>query len=201
MNKLVIIGAGGHGNVIADIAVKNGYSDIVFLDDDPGAEECGGFSVAGKTSDIEKYKDCDFIVAIGNPEVREQITRKLEGFRLVTLIHPAAVIGRNVEIGKGTVVMAGAVINPQTKIGEGCIINTCSSVDHNSCIADFVHVSIGAHLGGTVFVGKGTWIGAGVTVSNDISICECCMIGAGAVVVSNIDQPGTYIGVPVFKIR
>ena len=201
MNKLVIIGAGGHGNVIADIAVNVGYTEIVFLDDSPVAGECGGFPVVGKTSDINLYKDHDFIVAIGNPEIREKITRKLDDRRLVTLIHPAAVIGRNVEICRRTVVIAGSVISPQTKIGWGCIIHTCSSVDHNSFISDFVHVSIGAHLGGTVIVGKGTWIGAGVTVSNDISICEHCMIGAGAVVVSNIDQSGTYIGVPVFKIR
>ena len=92
--------------------------------------------------------------------------------------------------------MAGAVINPGTMIGKGCIINTNSAIDHDCEIGDFVHVSVGSHLSGTVTVGKGTWIGAGATVSNNVAICGGCMIGAGAAVIKDIDKPGTYVGVP-----
>ena len=114
-------------------------------------------------------------------------------------MNPVAVISRRVEIGKGTVVMAGAVINSDTTIGEGCIINTCSSVDHDNRLGDFVHIAVGTHLCGTVEVGSRTWVGAGATVSNNISICDDCVIGAGAVVVKDIKEKGTYIGVPARK--
>ena len=193
LKKLVIIGASGHGKVIADIAVKNGYRDIVFLDDDENVKECAGFPVIGKTCEA-KEMDGDKIVAIGNPKIRERIQEEISG--VITLIHPDAVISRRVEIGEGSVIMAGAVINTDAVIGKSCIINTCSSVDHDCVLGEYVHVSVGSHLSGTVNVGKGTWIGAGATVSNNVNICGNCMIGAGAVVIKDIDKPGTYIGVP-----
>lgn len=200
MKKLAIIGASGHGKVIADIAVKNGYKEIVFLDDNPNVQECAGFWVVGPSEDVDKYSDYDVIVAIGNASIRKKIHKQVGKYRLTTLIHPQSVISRRVTIGKGTVVMAGAIINSDTKIGEGCIINTGASVDHDCNIGDFVHVSVGAHVAGTVTIGDGTWIGAGTTVSNNIVICSECMIGCGAVVVSNISESGTYVGGPVRKI-
>lgn len=200
MKKLAIIGASGHGKVIADIAVKNGYKEIVFLDDNPNAQECAGFRVVGPSEDVDKYSDYDVIVAIGNASIRKKMHKQVGEYRLTTLIHPQSVISRRVTIGKGTVVMAGAIINSDTNIGEGCIINTGASVDHDCNIGDFVHVSVGAHVAGTVTIGDGTWIGAGTTVSNNIVICSECMIGCGAVVVSNISESGTYVGSPVRKI-
>ena len=193
VKRLVIIGASGHGKVIADIAIRNGYEDIVFLDDDENVKECAGFPVIGKTVEAKKM-DGDKIVAIGNAKVRERIQEDISG--VITLIHPDAVISRRVEIGEGSIVMAGAVINSDVVIGNGCIINTGSSVDHDCKIADYVHVSVGSHLSGTVDVGKSTWIGAGATVSNNVNICGDCMIGAGAVVIKDIDKSGTYVGVP-----
>ncbi len=200
MKHLIIIGASGHGKVVADIAKLCGYDDISFLDDNDSVTECNGYKVIGKTSDYPKY-DCDFFVAIGNGKIRKNIQQQLENANksIATLVHPNAVIGENVKIGKGTVVMAGAVVNPSTAIGEGCIINTCSSVDHDNIIGDFVHISVGSHLAGTVKVADFTWIGIGATISNNISICEDCMIGAGAVVVNNLTESGTYIGVPARK--
>lgn len=193
MRKLIIIGASGHGKVVADIAVLRGYTDIVFLDDNPNIQVCAGFAVAGKVSDAGKM-DGDKFVAIGNPKIRERIQENLDS--VVTLIHPNAVISRRVEIGVGSVVMAGAVINSDAVIGKGCIINTGASVDHDCVIKDYVHVSAGAHVAGTCSIGKSTWIGAGVTVSNNINICGGCMIGAGAVVIKDIEKAGTYVGVP-----
>jgi sugar O-acyltransferase (sialic acid O-acetyltransferase NeuD family) len=95
--------------------------------------------------------------------------------------------------------MAGAVVNPYTEIGQGCIINTCASVDHDCRIGDYVHVSVGAHVAGTVIIGDNSWVGAGATISNNIEIVEDCMIGAGAVVVKNIEESATYIGIPARK--
>lgn len=197
MKKLIIIGASGHGKVIADIAVKNNYDHIFFLDDNEEIIECASFPVIGRTNEASDI-DGDKIVAIGNAEIRKRIQEKLEN--LVTLIHPTAVISRRVEIGEGTVVMAGAVVNSDVVIGKGCIINTGASVDHDCKIGDYSHVSVGAHVAGTVEIGNKTWIGAGATVINDISICSDCIVGAGAVVVENLDKQGTYVGIPAKEI-
>jgi sugar O-acyltransferase (sialic acid O-acetyltransferase NeuD family) len=197
--KIVIIGASGHGKVVADIARRNGYDDIRFLDDNAEVRMCGGYPVIGKCCDAQNI-DTDVIVAIGNADIRQRIQGTIVQEHLVTLIHPNAVVAEDVIIGKGSVVMAGVVINPGTVIGRGCIINTCSSIDHDCRVGDFVHVSVGSHLCGTVVVENGTWIGAGATVSNNISICSNSMIGAGAVVVKNIERKGTYVCVPARKI-
>jgi len=192
--RLTIIGASGHGKVVADIAKLNGYDVIVFLDDDENLTTCGGYSVVGRTDQVI---DGDVFVAIGNSDIRERFSRDR---KLITLVHPNAIIASDVEIGEGTVVMAGVVINAGTKIGRGCIINTSSSIDHDCCLEDYVHVSVGAHLCGTVLVGDRTWIGAGAIVSNNVNICGGCIIGAGAVVIKDIEIQGTYVGVPVKMI-
>ena len=203
MNKIVSIGSGGQGKVAADIADKNGYTDIVFLDDDPKTEKCGSYKVVGKCNEAANYKGADFIVAIGNAFVRRKIQAKLsnEGMRIVSLVHPAAVVAPSVKIGVGTVIMAGAVINPNAEIGQGCIINTCASVDHDCCIGDFVHVSVGARVAGTVTVGDNTMVGAGAVIINNLKVVDGCVIGAGATVVKNIIEPGTYVGTPARKIK
>lgn len=200
MRKLAIIGASGHGKVVADIARRNGYKEIAFLDDDESIHECGDYLVIGKSFEAGTI-DADVIIGIGNAGVRKQIQEFIPDEKMVTLIHPDAVVAEDVVIGKGTVVMAGAVINPGVRIGKGCIINTCSSVDHDCVVGDYVHIAVGSHLCGTVFVGDGTWIGAGATVSNNVSICSNCMIGAGAVVVNSIQKSGTYVGVPARRIN
>ncbi len=195
MNKLVVIGAGGHGRVVADVAKLCGYDDILFLDDSNSSLS------SGKVSDYIKY-DADFFVAIGNCNVRKKFQNMIveSGRRLAALIHPNAVIGSNVTVGKGTVVMAGAVINTGTTIGEGVIINTSSSVDHDCVIEDFCHISVGAHIAGTVHIGANSMICAGATVINNINICNNCTVGAGAVVIDDIKSSGVYAGVPAGRL-
>lgn len=197
--RLVIIGASGHGKVAADIAELMGYEDIVFLDDDPSIEECHGHSVIGAVSALPEVTG-DVFVAVGNTGVRRMLMEVHRERRFPVLIHPNAVIARDVAISGGTVVMAGAVINPGARIGRGCIVNTCASIDHDCVVGDFTHVSVGTHLCGTVTVGRSTWIGAGATVSNNLEIADGCTIGAGAVVVRDIREQGTYVGVPARKV-
>ena len=200
MKDLVILGASGHGKVVADTACcMKKYDRIIFLDDDREKKECMGFPVEGVFSDYGKYMEtAELIVATGNSNIREIWTERLKrsGAKLAVLIHPSATVSRFAKIGAGTVVMAGAVVNAGTKIGQGVIVNTCASVDHDCEIGDYCHISVGAHIAGTVSIGKHTWIGIGAVVRNNISICENCMIGAGAVVVKDIMKSGTYIGVP-----
>lgn len=199
--KLLIVGAGGHGKVAADIAVKmKKWEEIIFLDDNNTIKNCVGFPVVGRLSDIGNYiLYMDIFIAIGNNEIREKIQNKLEeqGASIVVLIHPEAIIGMEVEIGAGSIVMAGAVINSASRIGKGCIVNTASVIEHDNYIEDYVHISPGARLAGNVRIGKRSWIGVGSTVSNHVTVCSGCQTGAGAVVIKNIEKAGIYIGVPV----
>lgn len=199
MKQLIIIGASGHGKVVADCAIKSGYENIIFLDDNENATYCGKYKVVGRSKEIDRIPG-DVIVAIGNADFRRKIQGNIDKNRLVTLIHPDAIVGNDVEIGSGTIIMAGAVINPGSRIGKGVIVNTSSSVDHDCIIGDFVHISVGAHLAGNVTVGDNSWIGAGAIVNNNLYICSNCMIGSGAVVVKDIEEEGTYVGVPAKRI-
>ncbi len=199
--KLVIIGASGHGKVIADIALKNGYEIVGFLDDNDSLQEICGFPVLGSIKNVCKYNDdCEFVIAIGNNEIREKIATTYD-VKWATLIHPTAVIGMQVQIGEGTVVMANAVINPCANVGEHCIINTGAVVEHDNDLADYVHISPNVTLAGTVIIGKRTHIGVGACVKNNTNITENVVVGAGAAVVKNIEEAGVYVGVPARRIR
>ncbi|SDC04177.1 sugar O-acyltransferase, sialic acid O-acetyltransferase NeuD family [Paenibacillus sp. UNCCL117] len=202
--QLLIIGAGGHGRVIADIALKmNTWKTIAFLDNDKLIQSSMGLEVVGKSDDMLAFiDDWDIFVGIGNNALRERIQSKLEvaGAHITTLIHPRAVIGEQVELGVGTAVMAGVVINCCTKVGKGCIINTGATIDHDSLIENYVHVSPGVHMAGTVNIGAGAWLGIGSIVSNNVNITSNCIIGAGAVVVRDIVDAGTYMGVPARRV-
>lgn len=196
--KLGIIGASGHGRVIYDIAKLCGlYDEIVFFDDAVPSDDkikcIGDCKLAYSSTD-----EYDFIVAIGNQNIRKSIYQKLKEHNafVATLVHPNAIVSSRVVMGEGTVVMAGAVINTDSTIGKGCIINTTSSIDHDCQIGDFVHISVGAHVCGTVCIGDNTWVGAGSTIINNVSVCDNCFLGAGTVVVKSISLPGKYVGIP-----
>lgn len=203
-NKLLIIGASGHGKVVADIAIKmNKWQSIVFLDDDKSIKSSIGLEVIGTSDDVFTHiEEYEIFVGIGNNTTRQRIHEMLETFSasIPVLIHPNAVVGEQVEIGFGTVVMAGVVINCCTNIGKGCIVNTGSTVDHDNKIEDFVHISPGVHLAGTVKIGKGSWLGIGSVVSNNVNITSGCKVGAGSVVTKDITESGTYVGVPVRRV-
>ena len=196
--KVIIIGASGHGKVVADVVIQAGDRVIGFLDDNTDiGNTFVGFPILGTVDKFTDYLNSKFIVAIGNAKTRESIVEKLQGVSWYTAIHPKAVISNiDTTIGEGTVVMANAVINVGAVVGKHCIINTGAIVEHDDKLEDFVHISVGAKLAGTVHIGKGSWIGIGATVRNNVSICQKCMIGAGAVVVKDIVSEGIYVGVP-----
>lgn len=201
MNRLIIIGAGGHGKVIADIALRNGHKNICFVDDHATGQVMG-LPVIGTTSQIRDFDDgnTEFVIGIGNNTVRKKIA---ENYHIpwATLIHPSAQIATGVSIGNGTVVMANAVVNACAVIGRHCIINTGAIVEHDNKIGDFAHLSPGVKLSGTVTVGKNSWIGTGASVTNNIEISENVVIGVGTVVVKDIPEQGTYAGVPARRIK
>ncbi|HPE60911.1 MAG: acetyltransferase [Thiothrix sp.] len=207
MKQLFILGAGGHGKVVLDIARAMGrWEHQVFLDDGlPLSSQVMGAPVAGNLmllSTLLKPGD-DWFVAIGNNSARRQWLDYLSRFLPppTWLIHPAAVVSPHALIGEGSVVMPGGVVNAASRIGRACIINTASSVDHDCVLGDFVHISPGAHLGGNVEVGEGSWIGIGAQVRQGIRIGAQVMVGAGATVIRNIDAGQTVAGTPARPLR
>lgn len=198
--EIIVIGAGGHGRVIADIITLVGDKVIGFLDDKE-PNHLSEIPYLGTCKDILKYqKDAWFIIGIGDNHTRKEL---MEAYQVnwYTAIHPSAVIAHDVSIGAGSAVMANAVINTASTIGNGVIINTAATVDHDCTISDYVHISPGVHLGGTVRIGTETWIGIGAIVSNNIDICGECIVGAGAVVIQNIGVSGIYAGVPAKMMK
>lgn len=197
--KLLIVGAGGHGRVAADVAAAmQAFHEIAFLDDDVLKIE-PAYPIIGKVEDAPHFiGEWSFFVAVGNNLIRKKITEELTGENasIDSLVHPSAILGTNVCIGEGSIIMPGVIVNNHAEIGKSVILNTSCSVDHDCVIGDYCHVAVGAHLCGTVKTGKNVWIAAGSTVINNVSICDDCTIGAGAVVIKDIHCPGTYIGVP-----
>lgn len=193
--QVIIIGAGGHGKVIADIIKLSGDTVFGVLDDNTSIP-----GVMGEVSECTKYLDKSFIIAIGNNAIREKIVCLYPNLKYYTAIHPTAVIAGDVEIGEGTAIMAKAVVNSSAVIGNHCIVNTAAVVEHDNIIGNYVHISPGAVLCGTVNVGDRTHFGAGSVVKNNISITDDVVIGCGGCVVKNIADSGTYVGVPIKRL-
>jgi sugar O-acyltransferase (sialic acid O-acetyltransferase NeuD family) len=193
---LIIIGAGGHGKVVLDAAIKAGYNVAGFLDDTPGKDNVLGFRRVGTFSDVGKFIGSNvFVCAVGDNSVRSKFDSLYEA-EWATVIHPTVQIALDAKIGCGTVAIAYSVVNASANVGRHCIINSGTVIGHDCIISDYSQISSNATICGGVRIGKGTWIGAGATVKNGISICEDVIVGAGAVVVRDITKKGTYIGVP-----
>jgi UDP-N-acetylbacillosamine N-acetyltransferase len=199
--SLVIIGAGGHGRVVADCAtLTDRYKEIIFLDD-CFAERKQNFHwpIVGVVDDWPNYSDrADFIVAFGNNELRANTLKVLDdaGVSIANVVHPSAVVSSSVKLGKGIVVFANAVINIGSIISDGCIINTASTIDHDCSLDKCCHISPGAHVAGGVKIGALTWLGIGSSVIEYIELAECTQIGAGAVVTKPTLANTLYLGIP-----
>lgn len=201
MKKLALLGASGHGKVIADAARVSGWQSVSFFDDAwKESKNNGCWEVVGATTDLLcRLSEFDgVIVSIGNVKSRwgKHVQLKEAGARMVSIVHPSAVISPSARIGIGTAIMAGAIVNADAAIGESCIINTGASVDHDCILENGVHVCPGAHLSGGVSVGFGSWIGVGAAVRQSIKIGSSVMAGAGAVVVNNISDGQIVFGNP-----
>jgi acetyltransferase EpsM len=202
--NIVIIGAGGHSRVIADvIRLAGAYRIHGFLDtingERRGAAHEGSTVLGGAELFAEVRQRVDYaVVAVGDNETRMRLADELtrHGFELVTLVHPAAVVAAGVTPGPGTVILAGAIINPAAAIGANVIINTAATVDHDCVIADGVHIAPGAHLGGHVRVGRGALIGVGAAVKPGVTIGASSIVGVGSAVVGDVPEARTVAGVP-----
>ena len=200
MKRLAVLGASGHGKVVAEIAELNDW-DVVFFDDAYSVlSHLEHWPVVGNTNDLlsvlQSFDGC--FVAIGNNKIRLAKQRLLseQGAVFPFLNHPSAIVSRYSKLGAGSVVMAGAVINPFVQIGRACIVNTSATIDHDCLLAAGVHISPGVNLAGAVEVGETSWIGIGASVKPCIEIGSNVIVGAGAVVVNNLPSDCLVTGVP-----
>ena len=201
MSALLVIGAGGHGRVVADAAMTMGvWSTISFVDDRTNTANLLGLELVGRTSDLERLTRTHHAAVVALGDVRARLQR-LEacaqfGYDLPAIVHRSAVVSRFASIGAGSVVCAQAVVNPGAALGRACIVNTGATVDHDCTLEDGVHVCPGAHVAGDVRVGARTWIGIGSCVRQGVRIGADVMVGAGAAVVCDIVDNLTVVGVP-----
>ena len=202
MNRLAILGASGHGKVVAEAAfLSKNWTDIVFFDDAyPSINMLESWSVVGNTQDlIDQVNSFDgVVVAIGNNAIRllKQSELQQYGCNVVSIIHPSAIISPSAKISCGSTVMAGAIISPYCYIERSCIINTGATIDHDCQLGEGVHISPGVNLAGEVKIGTLSWLGIGSCVKQQVEIGERVMVGAGAAVVSNVMDDLTVVGVP-----
>jgi sugar O-acyltransferase (sialic acid O-acetyltransferase NeuD family) len=199
--KLLILGAGGHGRVVADVAQAAGWQQVDFLDDRyPTRAQNGAWPIIGALRDLGRlgagYDGC--FAAVGDARFRLELLEQAASLnlRVPVLVHPAAVVSGHAEIGAGTVIMAGAVVNAFTSIGVGCIVNTHASVDHDCQLGPAVHICPGAHLAGDVHIGARTWFGLGAVAIQGLRIGSEVTVGAGAACISDVRDSVTVVGVP-----
>ncbi len=208
MKKVMVIGAGGHARVVIDAIEKEAAKEIVGIIDNNLAKGAffAGYPIIGDDSCLKHVSEIDgVIVAIGDNWRRQQLVNYIKNknsfLRFVTVVHPYSSIARDVVIGDGTIVCAGAVINAGTHIGEHCIINTRASVDHDNCLEDFVSIAPGATLGGRVVIRTGAIISLGANVIHSIEVGEHSIVGAGALVLDDIEPRMIAVGLPARKLR
>lgn len=201
MNGLLILGGGGHGKVVADTALLLGWQNIAFLDDRAAVLKTTlGLPVVGILADLqEKAAEFGFaIVAIGNANLRLEWSDRCAraGLEVVSIVHPMAFVSKFATVGRGCAVFAQSAINAGAIVGTACIVNTGATVDHDCLLGDGVHICPGAHLAGDVRVGPRSWVGIGATVREGISIGRDARVGGGAVVVADVVDDSTVLGVP-----
>jgi len=203
--RVLIIGAGGHAHVIADILlrVQTQNRDIIpvgYVDDDCAllGKAFVGLPVLGTVTQINQVAHDAVVIAIGDNRVRRQLVARLtqQGEQLFTACHPQTIIASEVSLGAGTMICAGVVVNTGARIGSNVILNTGCTIDHHSQIGNDAHIAPGAHLGGQVTVGAGVLVGIGATVMPRCHIGDWSTIGAGACVTKSVPPGVTVVGVP-----
>jgi sugar O-acyltransferase (sialic acid O-acetyltransferase NeuD family) len=205
---VVVFGAGGHGKVVADAARSAGDKLLAFVDDEPvrAGTSIWGLPVVSWdqcVAEPEQWSEAGFALGIGENAARQEIQRRLEhaGRRVVSIAHARATISDTAVVAAGTVVLAGAVVNADAVIGRGCIVNTGAIVEHDCALESFVHLSPNAALGGNVSIGERTHVGIGATVLPGVRLGADVTVGAGAVVLRDVPDAQTVVGVPARPIE
>jgi sugar O-acyltransferase (sialic acid O-acetyltransferase NeuD family) len=210
-HKIVVVGSSGHARVALDVIRCQGSYEVAGLIDSfkPAGEAACGSTILGAVEDIPELREKlglqGYLIAVGDNAIRARITVAIEalvpGFLGVVAVHPAATVASDVQIGQGTLVMAGAVLNPGCVIGKGCIVNTRASLDHDGVLKDFVSLAPGVCAGGNVSVGTLSAVGLGAMIIHGRTVGANTVIGAGAVVVRDLPADAVAYGNPCRVIR
>jgi sugar O-acyltransferase (sialic acid O-acetyltransferase NeuD family) len=207
MGGLLIVGAGGHGKVVAEIAHNMGsWGDIAFLDDHyPESSMVGNWRILGKSKGANPFREeyPEAVAAIGTNSIRLEVLKRMAqgGFRFPVLMHPDASVSRFASIGAGTVICTQAAVVIDSRIGLGVIVNTGASIGHDCTLEDGVHVAPGVRLAGGVSVGECSWIGIGAIVKEFVRIGRGVIVGAGSTIIRDIPDGVTVVGSPGRIIR
>jgi len=211
MKSILIFGAGGHAKVIVDIIEKQGKYNIAGFIDNHCSKNTVimGYKVIGNDSAfkeiVSSYEIYGGVIGIGDnsirSKIRNQIIKVIPNFEFINCIHPKAVVAKDVTLGDGNVVMAGAIINSSTKIKNHCILNTNSSIDHDGLMSDFSSIAPNTTVGGSVEIGDYSAIGIGANIFDSIKIGCNCVIGGGSLVCNDTKDNSIYYGSPSKFIR
>lgn len=202
---IVIVGAGGHGQVVADIFRARRLQGLsgdrtVFVDDNPARHGLTlvDSPVLGGLDEIGSHPHAGVIVGIGDNRGRAQLFAALgrRGERFAVACHPQSVVAQDVVIGDGSMLCAATVVNTGSIIGQNTIINTGATVDHHAVVEDHVHIAPGVHLGGEVRIGEGALVGLGAVILPRVTVGAWSTVGAGAVVTTDVPPGVLVVGVP-----
>ena len=204
-DRILLIGASGHGKVVIDTLLCANPSMIIELVDDDARKHdqiLHGLKI-GKAPIGTFSNERRFHVAVGHNGSREKLSDGFsrQGLIYQSILHCRAYVAMSANIGDGVFLAAQSVVGPESKIERGCVINHGSVVDHDCVVGDFSHIAPNATLGGNVKIGKRVLIGAGATVLPGVSIGDDCIVGAGAVVLKNLIPASTYIGVSARELK
>jgi sugar O-acyltransferase (sialic acid O-acetyltransferase NeuD family) len=203
---IAILGAGGHGRVVASICRAAGREVQCFVDSALRGRSVAGIDVVGGDEMLDDpafVRSHAFVVAIGDQCIRRRVAKRVaeKGGRLTTVIHPSAVVADDVQLGCGVVLGPAAVINCGTSVGDLVIINTGATIDHDSILEEAVHIGPGANLGGNVSCGEAALVGLGAAVLSGKRIGARAIVGAGAVVTRDVPPDVTVVGCPARVIE
>ncbi|WP_461208475.1 acetyltransferase [Desulfocurvus sp. DL9XJH121] len=211
MQPIFIIGASGHAKVVLDIVERQGSFRVAgFIDARlPAGVEHFGLPVLGEEDDLpalcKEYGVDKGIIAIGDNWTRHKVAERIAAlapdFSFASAVHPSASLGRGVEVGGGSVVMAGAVLNPDTRVGAHCIVNTGAQLDHDGVLEDFASLAPGAVAGGNCRIGGFAAVGIGAVLRHGTSVGAHAVVGAGAVVLADVPEAQVWFGVPARRIH
>lgn len=207
MKSILIIGAGGLGKEVVDLIRDiGGYEIVGFLDDSKDKKDkiVNGIPVLDTVDRLERYGNVeDIAIAIANPSARRRIYEysRTMRFQYPNLIHPTVVSGSNVKMGKGNIVGAYSILSTDVVLHDFITINPQCGIGHESKVGSFTTLYWNVNIGGNAFILENCELGSKACVIQGLRISDNVVLGAGAVVVKNIDESGIYAGVPVRKIK
>lgn len=206
MERIILLGAGGHGRDVLDAARVQGRHVIGFLDEDSKihGKMVNDVPVLGGLEWLLSHGEVQVISAVGSPAVKKKFIAFLNKYHLrvaLPVIHPNAYVSCDAEIGDDTVILAGSVIQPQVKVGRHVYISTVCTLGHDVIVEDFASVHPGVQVGGEVVLGVGSFIGIGATILPRVKIGKWTTVGAGAVVIGDLPPYCTAVGVPAQVVK